>query len=265
MSSENTGAELSEYQKLRLIVGEYITVMSPIFHGPSFLEMRNFKVGCAGMTYPIENVSPAINMCDGPNGLRIGISMFVKNKTAFPTGMCLAATFDTKLAELEGEAIGAECVEENIGVLLGPAINICRHPLAGRNYECFSEDPRVAGEIGAYYIKGIQNNGISACVKHFIANNQETSREYVDVKMSERAFREIYLEPFRIAIEEGKPMALMTSYNKINGEYAGERREFYEVLREELHYDGIIMTDWYACKDTVKMVLMGNNLIELGV
>ncbi|EDR26283.1 thermostable beta-glucosidase B, putative [Entamoeba dispar SAW760] len=250
-------------QKLRLMIGEYICLMNPFKFFPSLTEIKSCVWASGSMTYPITGISPPINLCDGPSGLRIGSKLFIKNSTSFPSATCIAATFNKDMAMIEGEAIGSECVNKSIGVLLAPAINIQRHPLAGRNYECYSEDPLLAGEMGASYIIGVQKNGVAACVKHFVANNQETQREEINVEISQRALREIYVEAFRIALQ-GNPMTLMTSYNKVNGQYVGENEEMKMLLREDLRYNGIIMTDWYACKDTVRMVLGGNNLIEPG-
>ena len=264
MSQQNQNQPpLTLYQKLRLIIGEYLALTSPFKHTPTLTEMKNFKAGVASMTYPINSISPSIILCDGPQGLRIGSRFFKTETTAFPSMMCLGATFNIEMAELQGRAIGSECAERQIGVLLGPAINLHRHPLAGRTYETFSEDPRISGELGGAYIRGIQQNGIAACVKHFVANNQEIEREEVDVIATERTLRELYIEGFRIAFES-EPMTLMTSYNRVNGEYAGENENFRRLIRDEMHYDGLIMTDWYACKDSVKMILGGNNRIEPG-
>ena len=231
-------------------------------------EIKNLMLKeSAGMIVPVnENIKPYI-LADGPAGLRISPQQRDEKEhytTRFPTANCLSSSFNIDLVKKVGKAIGEECIEEKVSCFLAPAMNIHRHPLAGRNYETYSEDPRLSGEIAGAYVDGVQSTGTSACIKHFIANNQETSRMFIDTIISERAFREIYLEGFRIAIEHN-PLTLMTSYNKVNGKYCCENKELLnDILRKDLKYKGLIMTDWSAGIDPVKMILAGNDLIEPG-
>jgi beta-glucosidase len=157
--------------------------------------------------------------------------------------------------------LGKEAVWQRVNVLLGPGINIKRNPLCGRNFEYFSEDPYLAGKMAAVYVRGIQSNGVSACVKHFAANNQEHRRMVVDSVVDERALREIYLQPFEMAVKEGKVKTVMSAYNKINGTYANESMHvLYDILRKEWGFDGVVVTDWGGADDRVNGLKAGNDL-----
>lgn len=205
---------------------------------------------------------------DGPSGLRkqdesadhLGINDSIK-AVAFPTGSALAATFDQGLAEELGHRLGKEAQAVDLSVVLGPAINIKRSPLAGRNFEYLSEDPYLAGKMGAAYIKGVQAEGVGTSVKHYAANNQENLRMSSSSNMDERTLREIYLAPFELAIKEGKPDTVMNSYNKVNGVYTSENKYLLtDILRKEWGFEGYVMTDWGAESDRIKALQAGQDL-----
>lgn len=211
---------------------------------------------------------PKVMMCDGPNGLRkqeheadhLGIHESIK-AVCFPTESAIASSFDVDLAKKLGEVLGRECQAENIGMLLGPGVNIKRSPLCGRNFEYFSEDPYQSSQMATAYIQGLQGNGVGACIKHFAVNNQETCRQIGDSVVDERTLHEIYLASFEDAIKVGKPWGVMCSYNQINGTFAAENKELLtDVLRKQWSYDGFVVTDWGAVKDRIKGVKAGMEL-----
>ncbi len=203
---------------------------------------------------------PAVMTADGPAGLRIVPDRGV-NTTAWPVATLLACTWDQELVARVGEAAAKEVKENNIGMWLTPAINIHRSPLCGRNFEYYSEDPLVAGKLAAAMVRGIQSQNISACVKHFCCNNKETNRYASDSRVSERALREIYLKAFRIVITEGKVWAVMTAYNLLNGTYTSESKDLLTgILREEWHFEGLVVTDWVNWAEHYREALAGNNL-----
>lgn len=184
---------------------------------------------------------PPVTTTDGPSGIRLYSCC-----SLLPIGTLLACTFDEALVEEVYKAVGAEMREKGTDVLLGPGINIHRNPLCGRNFEYYSEDPLVTGKIAAAAVRGLQSNGVSACVKHFACNNQEFRRSTNDSRLSERALREIYLKGFEICVNEAAPQNIMTSYNKINGVHGHYQYELCTtILRGEWHYDGCVMTDWW--------------------
>ncbi len=211
---------------------------------------------------------PSIFFSDGPHGIRkqaasadhLGLNESLK-ATCFPTAAGMASTWNIELAELVGEYLGVEAKFQGVNVLLGPGLNIKRNPLCGRNFEYFSEDPYLAGKMAAAYIRGIQSTGVSACPKHFAANNQETRRMVNDSIVDERTLREIYLTNFEIAVKEGNAKSIMTSYNLINGTYANENRHLLlDILRGEWGFRGVTVTDWGGNNNRVEALRAGNEL-----
>lgn len=203
---------------------------------------------------------PAVMTADGPAGLRIRPNRGVCT-TAWPVGVLLACSWNTDLLYEIGKAGATEAKEMNFGMWLTPGINIHRNPLCGRNFEYYSEDPLLAGKLAVAKVKGIQSENISACAKHFCANNKETNRMASDSRISERALREIYLKPFEIVVKESGVWSVMTSYNKLNGIYTSENKELITgILREEWGYDGLVVTDWDNWAEPYRELLAGNNL-----
>ena len=211
---------------------------------------------------------PSICLSDGPHGVRkqegagdqLGLNGSVP-ATCFPTAATMANSWDPELGEEMGKLLGEEAASQDVSVLLGPGLNIKRSPLCGRNFEYFSEDPYLAGKMAAGYIRGIQFNGTSACPKHFAANNTELRRMASNSVVDERTLREIYLTGFEIAVKEGHPKSIMSSYNMVNGTYANENRHLLqEILRDDWGFDGFVVSDWGACNDFVEGVRAGSHL-----
>lgn len=211
---------------------------------------------------------PAIRMCDGPSGLRFQSGeddhMGVHASTqmvSYPTGCAMASSFDRELMERVGQAIGEESRSVGVSLVLGPASNIKRNPLCGRNFEYLSEDPYLTGEMSAAEIRGIQSQNVGACMKHYACNNQETWRMKVDAHVDERTLREIYLAGFETAVKQEQPCALMASYNRVNGEHVTENHHLLtEILREEWGFDGFIVSDWGASNNRMAGVAAGMDL-----
>ncbi len=214
---------------------------------------------------------PELVMSDGPHGVRYehgrgwSVSDDPANRVTYlPTGITLASTWNPKLAYSFGSVLGSEAKYRGKDMILGPAINIIRTPLNGRNFEYMSEDPYLVSQMAVQYIKGVQDQGIAACVKHYIANNQETNRTTVDVGMSDRAFREIYLPGFKAAVQQGHVLAVMGSYNKFRGQYATENAYLVNnVLKDQLGFKGVLVSDWGAVHNTMEALLNGTD-IEMG-
>lgn len=211
---------------------------------------------------------PSVMMTDGPHGLRkqegaadhLGLNESVV-AVCFPAACATACSFDVEMIEKMGEILGEECQAENLSILLGPAVNIKRSPLCGRNFEYLSEDPYLTGKMAAAYIRGVQKWDVGTSIKHFAVNNQEDYRMCCSAELSERALREIYLAGFEIAIKEAQPKIVMCSYNKINGVYASENSYLLtDILRKEWQFDGYVVTDWGAVSDRVKGLEAGLEL-----
>lgn len=211
---------------------------------------------------------PAMMVSDGPHGLRkqkeegdhLGVNDSIV-AVCYPAGCASASSFDRSLLEKMGQAIGESCQAEGVGVVLGPAVNIKRSPLCGRNFEYYSEDPYVAGEMAASYIKGVQSKNVGTSIKHFMANSQETRRMSSDSQIDERTMREIYMPAFEKAVKDSKPWTVMCSYNRINGTYAAENKKLLtDVLRDEWGFDGFVVSDWGAVNDRVAGVKAGLDL-----
>lgn len=211
---------------------------------------------------------PAMMVSDGPHGLRkqdqeadhLGVNDSIK-AVCFPAGCGTAASFNRELITGMGEVLGEECQAEGVGVILGPAVNIKRSPLCGRNFEYYSEDPMVASEMAGALIKGVQSKNVGTSIKHFLANNQETRRMSSSSKVDERTLREIYLAAFEGAVSSQKPWTVMCSYNKINGTYAAEHKEaLTDILRGEWGFDGFVVSDWGAVNNRVPDLEAGLDL-----
>ena len=209
---------------------------------------------------------PSIMLSDGPHGLRrqrkdSDIPNESIEAVCFPTGSAAACSFDRELFRTLGEAIGRECQAEDVQVILGPAVNMKRSPLCGRNFEYLSEDPCLAGELAASQIAGTESQGVGTSLKHFAANNQETRRMTVSAEIDERTLREIYLAQFETAVKKGKPSTLMCSYNRINGVYSSEnKRLLTDILRGEWGFDGLVMSDWGAVNRRPEGIAAGLDL-----
>ena len=266
---EDVVAAMTREEKARFLIGagmgdEYDNGNGVVGH------TKNIVPGAAGTTWPIPRLGiPAIVFADGPAGVRI--ERFRDGDTTsyscthFPMGTLLGSTWNDSLVAEVGRAIGNEALEYGIDVMLAPALNIQRHPLCGRNYEYYSEDPVLSGHIAAAYTSGIQSNGVGACVKHLAANNQETNRKANESIVSQRALREIYLKGFEYAVKEAAPYTVMSSYNYLNGLYTSENPQLLDsLLRGEWAYDGVVVSDWFGGTDAVAQMYAGNDLLQPG-
>lgn len=253
---------MSKDEKIRLLKGTGIRSMLGI--------EKNGIPGAAGKIVSIPRLGlNNLYLADGPAGLRISSERNnSKNKfysTAFPVGSLISSSWDKHLAFQVGQAMGSEAKSYGIDIILGPGMNLHRNPLCGRNFEYFSEDPVLSGNIAAGVVNGIQSNNVGACPKHFVVNNQETDRMINNAIVDERTLRELYLKGFEIMVKKSQPWAIMSSYNRVNGKYVSvDKRLLTDILREEWNYNGIVMTDWFGGGDTVNTIKAGNDLIEPG-
>ncbi|WP_372945211.1 glycoside hydrolase family 3 C-terminal domain-containing protein [Muriicola sp.] len=261
---DNLLSQMTMEEKIHLLKG------SGISSAMGRVEPGEGIPGAVGTIVPTPRLGiPTIYLSDGPAGLRIEPVREGEDRTyyatAFPIGTLLASTWNTELVYQVGNAMGNEAKEYGLDVILGPGANIHRHPFCGRNFEYYSEDPVLTGYIGAAMVNGIESNGIGTSVKHYVANNQETNRNFNDAIVSDRAMREIYLKGFEIIVKQSQPWTIMSSYNKVNGTYVAESRELLtDVLRNDWGFQGLVMSDWFGGNDAVAMIKAGNDLLEPG-
>ena len=201
---------------------------------------------------------PVLKVSDGPNGVRGdgGVA-----SSSFPVGICMASSWNRKLLERVGNACAIEAKQKGVSVVLGPTMNLHRTALGGRNFECYSECPILSGELGASFTIGVQRENIGACPKHYVCNDSEFERHTISVEIDKRTLHELYLKPFEMVIEKAKPWTIMASYNKINGIYACSHDHLVnDVLKRRFGFDGLVISDWFAAKETIPNALGGLDL-----
>jgi len=268
--AEGLVAKMTTDEKLNMLVGPGMTGYTD--QVPT--NLKSDTEGVAGYINGVANSDSGLNiyaskLADGPAGIRISSTRDGESgtfyATGFPVGTLLASTWDPNIVKQVGEAAGNEAKEYGVDFWLAPGMNIQRNPLNGRNFEYYSEDPVLSGKIAASMVEGAQSEGIATTIKHFVANNSETNRMNVNNIISPRALREIYLRGFEVAVEDAQPWALMTSYNKVNGSYTGQRTDLVtNILRDEWGFNGLVMSDWLAGDSGLTMVKAGNDLIQPG-
>ncbi len=199
-------------------------------------------------TGPVERLGiPAMKMSDGPNGVRGADDNLGPTSVCFPVGVALGATWNPDLIKQVGGALAETAKDKGAHILLAPTVNIQRTPIAGRNFECFAEDPYLSGQMAAAYIEGLQSHGVGACIKHFVCNDQEFERFSISAQVEQRPLHEIYLEPFRIALQQARPWTIMSAYNRINGRHASENSALLlDILKDKWGFDGLVTSDWYG-------------------
>jgi beta-glucosidase len=254
--------------RIPMLKGEDMTNITNLIREMSLEEKAAFCTGAGPWTTtPVERLGiPEMTLTDGPHGVRRveNVHTFISTgvpATCFPTAACMASTWNLDLIRELGESIAEECIALEVDIVLGPGVNMKRTPLCGRNFEYYSEDPYLAGEMATSFIQGVQSKGVGTSLKHFAANNQEYQRSTISAEVDERALREIYLPAFEAAVKKAKPWTVMCSYNKLNGTYASQNRKLLtEILKEEWGFEGFVVSDWGAVHDRVSALQAGLDL-----